>query len=170
MTGGLHLVIEADHSLLSLEMAQPSEPTGQMSLVFDEQTIRRIVLVAMDEIHGSRVQNAIFSLRPSAVVDLRHAVRFDLPGTSRRRFFDEMEKVGALYVRTPVEWHRLETKPMAVNAAVLPVRLRHEVIERNKGHMLLLVPKSTHLRFIASALNLAMSSEHISGWKLEQVV
>jgi hypothetical protein len=169
MTNGLRLVTETDRSWIPLAKADPSESTGQMSLVFNERKMRRIVLVAMDEIHGSRLQSVITSLCPSAVVDLRHAVRFDLPGTNRRRLFEEMEKVRALYVRAPLEWHRLEARPMSVDARILPVRLRHEVIERNTGHLLLLVPKSTHLRFIASALNLALSVEQVAGWQIEQV-
>jgi hypothetical protein len=143
---------------------------GQLRLKFDDEPVRRIVLVAMDEIDGWQLHELVIALKPFAAVDLRHAVRFDLPGTNRARFFDDLSQLHALYIREPIEWHHIEKNPMVTTSDILPLRVRYEVLEQETGHILLMVPRYSHSRVMASALNLALSTRKSHGWRIEQAL
>lgn len=144
------------------------EHSGQFRFNFDVEPIRRIVLIPMDEVDGILLHHLVFELEPIAAMDLRHAVRFDLPGTNRNRFFGDLRLAHTLYIREPIEWHDLDITPFAVDAALVPARLFHEIIEREDGHVLLLVPNKQSATIMASALNLALTRKKTHGWRIEQ--
>lgn len=144
-----------------------AQQAQEISIGSKEAALGRLVIVAMEEIHGLRLAKLIATLKESEAIDLRHAVRFDLPGTSRRHIFSELEKAGTAYIRAPVEWHRLEIRPMATDTALLPARFRHKLFEQPSGHLLVLVPRTTHQRFLASTLNLVLSAELSLGWRIQ---
>ena len=144
------------------------EHNGQFRFNFDVEPVRRIVLIPMDDIDGVRLHDLLFELEPVAAMDLRYAVRFDLPGTNRRRFFGDLEQAHTHYIREPIEWHSMETGAFALDCRIVPPRLFHEIIEREDGHILLLVPNRKNAGFMASALNLALTSRRTHGWRIEQ--
>lgn len=144
------------------------EHSGQFRFNFDVEPIRRIVLIPMDEVDGILLHHLVFELAPIAAMDLRHAVRFDLPGTNRSRFFGDLRLAHTLYIREPIEWHDLDITPFAVDAGLVPARLFHEIIEREDGHVLLLVPNKRSATIMASALNLALTRKKTHGWRIEQ--
>lgn len=144
------------------------EHSGQFRFNFDVEPVRRIVLIPMDEIDGVLLHHLVFELTPVAAMDLRHAVRFDLPGTNRNRFFGDLRVAHTLYIREPIEWHELELSPFAIDAALVPARLFHEIIEREDGHVMLLLPNKQSSIIMASALNLALTRRRTHGWRIEQ--
>jgi hypothetical protein len=140
---------------------------GQMYLDLPQQEVRTFFIVAMDEVHGTRLAQVISLARPSTVIDLRYAIRFDIPAMNRSLFFDCLSRNDAHYLRIPIAWHEL--KPSFVKTmAAIPHSLRHELIERKDGNLVLLVPKSEHARHISSELNLVLSSASEEDWDLEQ--
>lgn len=144
------------------------EHSGQFRFNFDVEPIRRIVLIPMDDIDGVRLHDLLFELAPVAAMDLRYAVRFDLPGTNRHRFFGDLQQAHTIYIREPIEWHSLEIGSFALDSRIVPHRLFHEIIEREDGHILLLVPNRKDANVMASALNLALTSRRTHGWRIEQ--
>lgn len=144
------------------------EHSGQFRFNFDVEPVRRIVLIPMDEIDGVLLHQLVFELTPIAAMDLRHAVRFDLPGTNRSRFFGDLRLAQTLYIREPIEWHELMLSPFAVDSTLVPMRLFHEVIEREDGHVMLLLPNKQSAVVMASALNLALTQRKTHGWRIEQ--
>lgn len=107
------------------------------------------------------------NLHPVLVMDLRHSIRFDLPGTSRSLFLDRVAYLRSCYMREPIEWHRLEIRPATVGGR-LPPKLHHEVVERGNGNLMLLVAKPEHGRHVSSMLNLALAGTRTQGWRIEQ--
>jgi hypothetical protein len=144
------------------------EHSGQFRFNFDVEPVRRIVLIPMDEIDGVILHEIVFELSPVAAMDLRHAVRFDLPGTNRNRFFGDLRLAHTLYIREPIEWHELTLNPFAIDSKVVPERLFHEIIEREDGHVMLLLPNKQTSIIMASALNLALTRKKTHGWRIEQ--
>lgn len=145
------------------------EDSGQFRFNFDSDPVRRIVLIPMDDIDGVRLHDLLFELEPIAAMDLRYAVRFDLPGTNRNRFFGDLRLSHTAYIREPIEWHAIDSNPFAVDGKILPPRLFHEVVEREDGHFLILVPTRKDAGVMASALNIAMTVRRSHGWRIEQV-
>lgn len=144
------------------------EHSGQFRFNFDEEPVRRIVLIPMDDVDGMLLHHLVVELTPVAAMDLRHAVRFDLPGTNRNKFFGDLRVAHTLYIREPIEWHALQLNPFAIDATLVPARLFHEIIEREDGHVLLLLPNKQSTVIMASALNLALTSKKAHGWRIEQ--
>lgn len=169
MTGGLHVVGE-DPSLDATHRREHTVPehSGQFRFNFDVEPVRRIVLIPMDEVDGAVLHQLLCELAPVAAMDLRHAVRFDLPGTNRNRFFNDLKLTDTLYVREPIEWHALELSPFVTDSNLVPVRLFHEIVEREDGHVMLLLPDKKSAVIMASALNLALTLKRTHGWRIEQ--
>lgn len=128
---------------------------------------RLITIIAMDIIHGCRLHETLVDLKPAVAIDLRHVVRFDLPDFSRLKFFADLSATNALYVRAPVEWHRVETRPLVDNRDSLPSRVRHELVEREDGNVLLMVAKTEQQRHVAAHLNFLLSELHRSDWRID---
>ena len=127
----LRLVTEQDAVVNSKDIVV-LEQKGQLSFEFDKAIVRRITIVAMDEVHGKQLHLILNDLRPNVVIDLRYSVRFDIPGSSRTMFFIELERIQANYLRVPVEWHLLAPRPIDVSNHDIPHRLHFEVVERKR--------------------------------------
>lgn len=156
------------------DIAEPITPRpvqfdaeGQLSLALDDEPARRIVVAALDRIHGARLHELMTELHPALVLDLRHSVRFDLPGTSRTLFLDRISRLRSCYMRAPIEWHRIDVRP-ATTGGALPVRLHHELLEREHGNVMLLVAQPEHGRHMSSILNLELARAKAQGWRIEQ--
>lgn len=141
---------------------------GQFQFELKDGEIRHILIVVMDEVHGSRLASAVDRLPPVVVVDLRQTLRFDQPGLSRTSFFDHLSRLRSVYLREPIEWHQLPTKHINDKSS-LPIRLYHEAVERWEGHIALLVSKLEHARYLESVLNIALMERRPDGWEIEQV-
>lgn len=142
---------------------------GQLELDLGDDRIRRILVAAMDRIHGLRLHELVAEVHPVTVLDLRHTIRFDLPGTSRLMFLESVSRVRSLYMRVPMEWHGDVQSAVNVDV-VLPVRLHHEVVERRDGNLMLLVKKPEHALRISSMLNVTLSKSDLHGWDIEQAI
>lgn len=169
-----HLSIVPD-SAAGVAVAPPPAPRritaesdGQLKLDLKGGEIRRILIVSMDTVHGTRLAALLEELQAATVVDLRHAIRFDLPGLNRVRFFDALSRSQTAYTRAPLDWQSQNLNPFA-GTHCLPTRLHHEAVERWDGHLLLLVSKPEHARGIHSLLNGALSATRPDGWGIEQV-
>lgn len=141
---------------------------GQLELDLGDQ-VRRILVAAMDRIHGIRLHELVTEIHPVVVLDLRNTIRFDLPGMNRDSFLQTVSRVHSSYMRAPMKWQNDLRAAVQINA-VLPVRLHHEVIERRDGNLMLLVNKPEHARKISSMLNVTLSQSHAKRWDIEQAV
>lgn len=142
---------------------------GQLELDLGDDRVRRILVAAMDRIHGLRLHELVTEVHPVVVLDLRNTIRFDLPGTNRDRFLEIVSRVQSSYMRAPMTWHGDLRAPVHIDL-VLPVRLHHEVVERHDGNLMLLVNKPEHALRISSMLNVTLSQNHIKKWDIEQVM
>lgn len=138
--------------------------TDQLSFDLQQDPLKQIVIVAMDEIDGTHLRQLIDLTQPKFLLDLRHVVRFDNPGSSRDHFFNLLSKSKSLYTREPIAWHSIDTAPLAVDVSMLPARVRHEVVEQHHSNVVLLVSKSAECRKLASVLNLALSRDRATNW------
>jgi hypothetical protein len=145
----------------------PLSDTNQFSFELECDALKQIVIVAMDEIDGAHLRQLLDVTQPRYLLDLRHVVRFDNPGSSRDHFFNHLSKSRASYARDPIAWHTIDVAPFAVDADLLPARLRFEVIEQLHDNVVLLVSKPTESRKLASVLNLALSRESTSNWVIQ---
>lgn len=141
----------------------------QLGLPFEgDGGVQRILIVAMDEIHGSQFLALLRSVRPKAVVDLRHLIRFDLPGTNRDEVFYNLSHLRSLYVNASVPWHQLRRQDLISNDTSISQRLDHEVVERQDSPLVLLTAKKSELFEIAAYLNRSLSTRSNRAWKIEQ--
>jgi hypothetical protein len=154
MKGHLRVVDSATGIAIPARLPE-READGQMRLDLADPLRRRIVVAAVDRLHGSRLHELIVDLHPTVVMDLRHTIRFDLPGTNRGCFLEHLSNARSLYLRVPLEWPHLDVKPVNRTIAI-PTRLYHETVERPEGNLMLLVAKPDHARYISTALNLAI--------------
>ncbi|MCL6698884.1 hypothetical protein LZ496_08840 [Sphingomonas sp. NSE70-1] len=137
---------------------------GQFSFDLQHNALKQIVIVAMDEIDGVHLRQLLDVTQPKYLLDLRHVVRFDNPGSSRDHFFNHLSKTKSLYTRDPIAWHSIDTAPLSVDADMLPARVRYEVVEQHDNNVMLLVSKPTESRKLASVLNLALSRDRATNW------
>jgi len=142
---------------------------GQLELDLNDEPVRKIIVAAMDRIHGQTLHEIVADFHPALVLDLRNTIRFDLPGTSREVFLEMISQMHCAYMRAPITWDVNLRGPVQVELE-LPVRLRHEVIERPDGNLILLVNKSEHVLKLSSMLNVALSSYHANRWEIDQVI
>lgn len=131
---------------------------------------KKIVVVAMDHMHGAQFRSLILSLKPRTVIDLRHLIRFDLPGTSRAEIFSCFSRVHALYVNDSLPWHELQPRDFMTDGNSLSHRLSHEVIERDNSPIMLLASKVEDARLLASYLHRITSSSMKGAWVIEREV
>ncbi len=155
-----------------LRSGETMAPLGyQMPLPLEnESDSKKIVVVAMDDVHGTQFCSLVINLKPRTVVDVRHLIRFDLPGTSRKEVFSCFGAVHALYVNASLPWHELQPRDFISEDGTLSQRLSHEVIEREDSPILLLASKEPNARFLASYLHRVLSSQATCPWKIEQAV
>lgn len=164
----LRLVNDSDRWELTQALVRHDE-FGQLELDFGDDPVRKILVAAMDRIHGLRLHGLVAEVHPVVVLDLRSTIRFDLPGTSRDRFLDNISRIHSSYMRAPMTWH--DDVRTAVDVEVeLPLRLYHEVIERHVGNLMLLVNKPEHALRLSSMLNVTLTQHRLGRWDVKQAI
>ncbi|WP_354345803.1 hypothetical protein [Phyllobacterium ifriqiyense] len=143
-----------------------------VQLTFDFGQARHeqlLTIVAMDSIHGKTLCNLILTLRPQVAVDLRHAVRFDLPGTNRHQIFSCFNETRTFYTQASIPWHELKPADFMTDRTSLSHRLHHEILERSESALMLLLPSLEHSRYLRSYLNRKLSEKADQPWRIEEV-
>lgn len=141
----------------------------QLSFAFDDDKAHdsnRIEIVAMDGLHGKRLCEMILSKKPKVALDLRHVIRFDLPGTSREQVLSYFRASSTLYVRDPLPWHSLQRRDFISGDRVISQRLEHETVERKQSPVMLFVPKEEHIGFLTAYLNRVFSNRGDGPWEI----
>ena len=124
--------------------------TSFVYLSMKRQKILSIVIVPMDHIHGVQLCRLILDLKPRTAVDLRHLIRFDLPGTSRTEIFHHLKNAHTLYVKASLPWHELQPRDFITDGTPLSQRLNHEVVERKDSPVLLFASKKDEARYLTA--------------------
>lgn len=152
------------------EVRSPRAPSNeQLCFSFDDEELHdshRIEIVSMDGLHGKRLCELILSKRPKVAVDLRHVIRFDLPGTSREQVLSYFRATSTLYVREPLPWHILQRRDFVSGGKTISQRLEHETVERKQSPVMLFVPKDEHVRFLTAYLNRVCSNRAEGRWEI----
>ncbi|WP_339853682.1 hypothetical protein [Roseovarius nubinhibens] len=141
----------------------------QLSFSFDDveaQNGHRVEIVAMNSLHGKRLCELIMSSKPKVALDLRHVIRFDLPGTSREQVLSYFRATHTLYLRDPIPWHNLKRRDFIAGNMVISQRLEHETVERKQSPVLLLVPKDEHVSLLTAYLNRVFSKRREGPWEI----
>jgi hypothetical protein len=144
---------------------------GQFVLPFGDAAAvdLMVAIVPMEQIHGERFHAAFDKIRPKVVIDLRHAIRFDLPGTNRLAIFRLFSKVQTFYTIASLPWHQLEARRLMTENWDLSERLTHEVLERRQSPVMLLVPLTEHAIMLRSYLNRVLNERAKISWCMEQI-
>ncbi|MDW9776535.1 hypothetical protein GOA89_33170 [Sinorhizobium meliloti] len=146
------------------------KPGEQLSFDLEHGQEKRVILVAMAALHGQRFTELIASIKPKIVLDTRHAIRFDLPGTSRSHVFAKLASVHAFYTKASIPWHELRAEDFMVERGPLSQRLHHEILEREEDCIMVLLSDAQHLRLFRSYLNRQLSSSSSRDWTIEEAV
>lgn len=162
--GGPSHVLPAPRSVARADQAE------QLNFEFltPEPSIK-ILTVPMDEVHGTVLCDALLNFRPTVIIDLRHVVRFDLPGASRSSIFQCINSVNSLYVNEGMPWHKLSMRDFLISESIFSQRIFHEMIERDKNSIALFIPKKIHSQMISSHINRLMSSRSKKEWSIASV-
>ena len=145
------------------------QESEQLSFSFDDVEIqggRCVEIIAMDGLHGKRLCELIISKKPKVVLDLRHAIRFDLPGTSREQILNYFRATKTLYVRDPIPWHNMKRRDFISGDRVISQRLEHEAVERKQSPVMLFVPKDEHVNLLTAYLNRVLSQRGEGPWAI----
>lgn len=152
------------------EARGPYAPSNeQLCFSFDDEVSHDnhlVEIVSMDGIHGKHLCQLILENRPKVVVDLRHVIRFDFPGTSREQVLRHFRAASTLYVREPLPWHDLHRRDFISGDRILSQRLEHETVERKQSPVMLFVPKAEHVSLLTAYLNRVFSSRREGRWKI----
>lgn len=141
----------------------------QLSFSFHDVEVKRgqrIEIVAMDGLHGRRLCELIMLKKPKVTLDLRHVIRFDLPGTSREQVLSYFRATNTIYVRDPIPWHDLQRRDFMSGNRIISQRLEHETVERKQSPVMLFVPKHEHVKFLTSYLNRVFSMRGEGPWEI----
>lgn len=143
----------------------------QLKLPFDLPSEPELIIkiVAMDSVHGRLLNEILEQFEPEVVLDLRHAVRFDLPGTSRQLVFSHLSRLHAHYSVDSIPWHAIQPTDLMTMQWGLSPRLLHELLHEGSSRLLLLVPKPDHARLLASYLNRVLSEQSTQEWEMALV-
>jgi hypothetical protein len=146
-------------------------PAGhQLTLPFTGEAADRIFfIVAMDHIHGAHFCEYITRLKPKMAVDLRHLIRFDLPGTSRQDIFNRLNATKTEYIREPLPWHQLGPKNFISDDTQLSHGLYHELIERNDTPVMFLTSKQNDAIYLFTYINRMLATKISYSWKIEHI-
>ena len=139
----------------------------QLSFSFDDMEIQGghcVEIIAMDGLHGKRLCELIISKKPKVALDLRHVIRFDLPGTSREHILNYFRATNTLYVRDPIPWHNMKRRDFISGDRVISQRLEHEAVERKQSPVMLFVPKDEHVNLLTAYLNRVFSQRSEGPW------
>jgi hypothetical protein len=129
----------------------------------------QVFVVAMDTVHGRTLQKALLANKPRSVIDLRYVARFDQYGSDRDTFFAYLKSVGSYYVLESMPWHDLSVRDFMSEGGVHVPRVHHELIERDKGTVMLFVPKPGHANMLVTYLNRTLSAKAKTSWRIEQI-
>jgi len=173
----LRLITKESHDLPATELVAEARRSRvrsgeQLSFSFADVEVRdghRVEIVAMDGLHGRRLCELIMTKKPKVALDLRHVIRFDLPGTSREQVLSYFRATNTLYVRDPVPWHALQRRDFIAGEKVISQRLEHETVERRQSPVMLFVPKEEHVRFLTAYLNRVFSNRGDGYWEITAV-
>ena len=173
----LRLITKESYDLPAPEVMSEAHSPGvrsseQLSFSFNNvetQVDHRVEIVAMDSLHGKRLCKLIMSSKPTVALDLRHVIRFDLPGTSREQVLSYLRAINTLYVRDPIPWHNLQRRDFISGDRVISQRLEHETVERKQSPVLLFVPKDEHVRLLTAYLNRVFSKRGEGPWEISAV-
>lgn len=138
---------------------------GQMFLDLPPVAVRKIFLVAVDEVHGVHLKALLNGAKDGLILDLRNVLRFDLPSMNRSQFFDAISQSGSEYVRVPVRWHELNAGPLVTESA-LPQQFSYEILRKSRGYIIVLVPREPHARYVASAMNVSLREHGQEDWEI----
>ncbi len=141
----------------------------QLSFSFDDVETRdghRVEIVAMEGLHGRRLCELIMTRKPKVAMDLRHVIRFDLPGTSREQVLSYFRAANTLYLRDPLPWHALQRRDFIAGEKVISQRLEHETVERKQSPVMLFVPKEEHVGCLTAYLNRVFSNRGDGYWEV----
>ncbi|WP_156392777.1 hypothetical protein [Rhizobium sp. Root482] len=173
-----HLRLVASDPALT-RAVQERVTVGKRKLKFEEQLSfnlegevqeKRVILIAMAPLHGRRFMELIASIKPKVVLDTRHAIRFDLPGTSRSYVFARFASIHAYYAKAHIPWHELRAADFMLERGPLSNRLHHEILEREEDCIMVLLPDAEHLGLFRSYLNRQLSTSSKMDWRIEEAV
>lgn len=153
-------------------LSQMVVPSGhQFTLPLDGQNqYRQIFIVPMDEIHGRRLCNLIVGTMPKTVIDLRHVIRFDLPGSNRKKIFRCLETSNSQYTRLPISWHLIQAQDIMSGKDLFPDQLTQEIIKQKETPTLMLVASKIQTRLLITFVSQVISSCTRSPCKIEEIV
>ncbi|MGA1834271.1 hypothetical protein [Rhizobium wenxiniae] len=136
----------------------------------DARREKRVIIVPMNFIHGHRFVELVATMKPKVVLDMRHAIRFDLPGTNRSNIFARFANVEAFYTTASLPWHELSTADFMLDRGNLSQRLHHEILERAEERVMILVPEAMHARWLRIYLNRRLTEAAKSDWLVEEAI
>ena len=173
----LRLITKEGFDALAREVVPEARTThaplnDQLCFSFDDEVShdRHLVeIVSMDGLHGKHLCQLILAKRPKVVLDLRHVMRFDLPGTSREQVLSHFRAISTLYVREPLPWHELQRRDFISGNRTLSQRLEHETVERKQSPIMLFVPKDEHISLVSAYLNRVFSTRGQGRWQISTV-
>lgn len=141
----------------------------QFSLPFEsKENHKNIVVISVDRAHGSDFCRLILKLKPKVAIDVRHLIRFDLPGTNRSEVFQCFKLSHTIYINESIPFHEFKPRDFLVSDNKLSQRLHHEIVERGDSPILILVSKAEEARYLTSYLHRLLSSHAAHPWKVEQ--
>ncbi|MCO6426039.1 hypothetical protein [Sinorhizobium meliloti] len=129
---------------------------------------KRVVLVPMSMMHGRRFAEIVSEMKPKIVLDMRHAIRFDLPGTNRSHIFAQFTSVAAFYTTASLPWHEFTPADFMLDRGKLSQRLHHEIFEREEDRIMILLPDTLQATWLRTYLNRRLSEWAKSDWRIEE--
>ena len=143
-------------------------PVGhQWPLPLDDKSIsRKIIIVITNETHGQSMRKLIEDEEPHSVLDLRHLLRFDMPGISRDVFFEQLRMYSSRYVRIPIAWHKLSQRDFMSGNVCIPAELTREVTADDASTRVLLVTTEQEASELAIFINGVLSLEAKESWNV----
>ena len=142
-----------------------SNEAGQFSITFESE-LRRIVVIAMEDLHGSLLVHGLSTLNANVVIDTRSVVRFDLPSMNREFFFRILSGSATQYLRQPLDWPASKGVRLATSTSLVTERMRHELLDKSNRNLAFLVSKSHHAAMLASEVNLVLTTGNQTNWDL----
>ena len=141
----------------------------QLSLDLGQAVYKKnIVIVAMEFMHGLTFESIIDTFDPKITLDLRHAVRFDMPGTNRNQVFSKFKSHNTFYTQANLPWHQLTPADFMLGESEISQRLAHEILERQEANIMLLVPNQQFATYLRTYLNRKLSELFSDNWRIEE--
>ena len=147
-------------------------PVGhQLPLPLDDKPAScTVFIVVTNEMHGQSICKLVETERPQSVMDLRHLLRFDMPGISREGFFDQLRMSCARYVRIPVPWHELGAREFMAGDVSISPELTSALVARKGSKVVLLVSTEQEAVQLSVYINALLSRESSESWKVMSIL